>query len=225
MMQLWGMATLCALLGVGCDAFNDHPVEFETLASENAAPAADGGDAGGSAEPNVSEEAPACHPAAGVTVMVSDRHAITSNGGWSTTGSVSAKVAGEHATTIGIVGEGATLSFTLQKSGEQAFLVCGVHYAVAGANTAKHAGLHDETPTGGGTYALVSGSVMVDQFNAKSADGKAVINAGSYQFTFTKAAAATKAIATLIGAKAAAADAVVVRGTYYTDTLADPAAK
>lgn len=212
MVVVWALS----LGTLGCDAFSDRNEEYEVLSRMHLVP----GDNGGEEVPAApSGSATVCKALPGITVTSSSTPSIRSNSGWSATGTVQAKAVADDATSITVAGDEAVLSFVVQKTDEKTFAVCSVSYVPAETTAAKHAGESHATAASG-TFAVTTGSLMVDQFNVKSGDGSKVVNAGSYQFAFKKEAAAAKAAAVLLGAKAeAAGDLVTVEGVYFTERL------
>lgn len=220
-------AMIVALTGLAaCDAFNDHPEEFQMLGDVSLVPTEEG-EGGGGATEAPAEPLPVCAPTAGVTVSAAETPSITANSGWAADGATTATAAGAKTVTMALVGRDATLSFTVQETGDKTYAVCNVTYTKMEATAVKHAG-HAETPEAetalAAGYEVVSGTVVVDQLSVASPDGK-VVNAGSYQFTVRPAAAveATKAMSVLLGStpEAAAAEdgSVMVQGTYYTEAV------
>ncbi|MBI2346124.1 MAG: hypothetical protein HYV03_04425 [Deltaproteobacteria bacterium] len=199
-----------ACLGLGCDAFSNDPVEFETL---NEMGLLDSGGGGGSAAPSVA--ASICTPETKVTVKASDTSTVQTNSGWTT--AVSAEEAGDASVKITITGSDGSVNFTIQQKGEKEYVACAVEYTPsAGPSSLKHAG-ETHAATDGETMTIQSGSITIEQFTAKSGD--TTVNSGSYSLTFGESGSAAKAVGLLAGLKDATAPKTL-QGTYYTKALA-----
>ncbi|MBI4237979.1 MAG: hypothetical protein HY696_06130 [Deltaproteobacteria bacterium] len=212
------LVCLCALslLGAGCEAFNDHPQEQEILSSLNLMPEAAPAEETPTAEPTTvgsvdySTDATTCDAATAVTVSAAEVASVTENSGYSSEGSntVAVKALGQFTNEITIapssaglvVGEAVQqLTIVIKQTGEKSFSVCSVAYS-----------------DGSQTYAVQSGAVVIERFNAVGEDG-AVTNAGSYDLTFAANNDVASAARVILGMKAGA-NGVTLLGTYYVNT-------
>lgn len=210
-----------SFLGAGCEAFNDHPQEQEILGSlglmtppaeeapATVAPAAEPTTVG---SVDYSTDTTVCDGVAAVTATAAETASVTENSGYSSEGSniVTVKAVGQYTNELTIapssaglvVGEPVQqLTLVVKQTGEKTYSVCSVAYS-----------------DGSTTYTVQSGAIVIDQFNAASAEG-ALTNAGSYDLTFASSTDVTSAAGVILGMKAEAST-VTRQGTYFVSSPA-----
>lgn len=192
LMQMMGIVVVAASM-IGCQAFNDHPIEFEQdLANQ-----------GLSAKPEagVSDEAPVntslCAVASAVKVVAAEENSapVLATMLGEDAATVTATASSADAVVITVATEKAEVKFLLKRDGKDSYAACSVSYIVDGE--AKE---------------VTGGSVTVALFNAKDDASGDMLNSGSFELTVAGTDSATKAAGVMLGAKVETGSSIT--GTY-----------
>lgn len=207
--------SLMAMLSLmACQAFNENAGEpILPLPAESPG----GGEGGEVDKTDYSVDKTECAPVAGITVKESEKSSLVASAGWTTEGDkiVTATKVGEFSTKITIQGGKQSLmtplgmnslEFTVKKTGSHAYSVCNLSMK-------------------GWSTSTISGTIVVDRFNAQGDDGK-VLNAGSYQLSASPASTEPAEPATTKAEPAepvteAPSPASAIAGIYYVEALGD----